>query len=68
MTLTYECEDPTASLSLEPGNLLLSGAGSAAVTIEASIRYVLRAENEDGVRTEALEVIVDDRLKFVPSR
>ena len=48
-------------LSLEQETYPYFRGGSAAVTIEASTRYVLRAENGDGVRTEALEVIVDDR-------
>ncbi|MDE0821051.1 MAG: LamG domain-containing protein, partial [Opitutales bacterium] len=60
--LTYECEDPSAILTLDPGGILLApGNGSTEVTVNATTRYVLQAKNDDGARTLALEVVVDDR-------
>ena len=62
VTLNYECEDAAATLTLEPGGLQLAGGkGSAEVTVAATTRYVLSAQNDDGVRTAAVEVVVDDR-------
>ncbi|MBT5690976.1 MAG: hypothetical protein HOI65_07675 [Opitutae bacterium] len=60
--LAYECEDPSATLTLEPGGIQLApGNGSTEVTVNTTTQYTLRAKNEDGARTLALEVVVDDR-------
>ncbi len=62
VTFSFACEDPAATLTLDPGGITLSGSqGSMDVMVNATTTYVLRAVNEDGARTANVTVTVDDR-------